>query len=145
MDNLKRILLVDDEAGIVEYLSTALREDGQIEHAFTAEEALDRLQSNSYDVILTDLKMPGMGGLELLRRVNETRPGTRVIVMTGDSAPDAVATSLRNHAFSYLVKPFTLTALKDAIQNALCSTDGNDDIRILSAKPAWIALSLRCK
>lgn len=145
MDHLKRILLVDDEAGILDYLSVALREDGQIEHAASAEEALDRLQRNFYDVILTDLRMPGIGGLELLRRVHEIQPDTRVIIMTGNSAPDAVAASLRHHAFSFLVKPFTLHALKDAVQTALSCVDGSDDIRIVSAKPTWIALLLRCK
>jgi CheY-like chemotaxis protein len=145
MDNLKRILLVDDDAGVVDYLTVALRDQGHIEHAFSGEQALDCLQHTSYDVILTDLKMPGMGGIELLRKVHETRPEVRVIIMTGDSAPDAVAASLRHRAFSYLVKPFTLNALKDAVCNALTTPDGRDDIRVLSAKPTWIALSLRCK
>ncbi len=145
MDNLKRILLVDDDAGVVDYLSIALREEGQIEHASTAEEALSFLGHTSYDVILTDLRMPGIGGLELLRRAHDIQPDTPVIVMTGDSAPDAVAESLRHQAFTYLIKPFTLHALKDAISCALTSTDGHDDIRILSAKPTWITLSLRCK
>ena len=145
MDNLKRILLVDDDAGIVDYLSIALRDQGHIEHAFTGEEALDCLQHASYDVILTDLKMPGMGGIELLRRVHEIRPDTRVIIMTGDCAPDAVAASLRHSAFSCLVKPFTLNALKDSISNALSSSNGNDDILVLSAKPNWLTLSLRCQ
>jgi CheY-like chemotaxis protein len=145
MDNLKRILLVDDEAGIIDYLSAALRDEGRIEHASTAEEALDCIQRTSYDIILTDLKMPGMGGIELLRRVHEIQPDTRIIVMTGQSAPGAVAESLRHRAFSYLVKPFTLSALKDVIHSAFDSSDGQDDIRILSATPTWIALSLRCK
>jgi DNA-binding response OmpR family regulator len=145
MDNLKRILLVDDDAGIVDFLSAALREEGQIEHALTGEEALDCLARTSYDVVLTDLKMPGIGGIELLQRAHDVCPGARVIIMTGDSEPDAVAASLRHHAFTYLLKPFTVTALKDAISNALNSTNGADDIRILSAKPTWISLLLRCK
>src|ERR1035438_9873189 len=139
MDNLKRILLVDDDAGIVEFLSAALRDEGRIEHASTAEEALAILQHTACDVILTDLKMPGMGGLELLQRAHELRPEARVIVMTGHSEPQAVAESLRRHAFSFLVKPFTVSVLKDAVENALQSTDCFDDIRILSAIPSWIS------
>jgi CheY-like chemotaxis protein/anti-sigma regulatory factor (Ser/Thr protein kinase) len=145
MDNLKRILLVDDDAGVIELISAALRGEGQIESAWTAEEALDCLQRTSFDVILTDLKMPGIGGLELLRRVNETQPDARVIVMTGISAPHAIAESLRRRAFSYLVKPFSMNSLRDAVRNALTSSNGDDDIRIISSKPDWIALSLRCK
>jgi DNA-binding response OmpR family regulator len=145
MDNLKRILLVDDDAGVLELISSALRNEVHIERARNAEEALNCLQRASCDVILTDLKMPGMGGIELLRRVGELRPDVRVIVMTGECGPDAVVESLRNHAFTYLVKPFSVTALRDAVHQAFSSTNGSDDIRILSAKPTWIALSLRCK
>jgi DNA-binding response OmpR family regulator len=145
MNNLKRILIVDDDAGILELLASALQNDGHIERASTAEEALDCLQRVAYDVIVTDLKMPGIGGLELVRRVGEVRPDARVIVMTGESEPAAVAESLRHHAFSYLVKPFSMNILRDAVQQAFNSSNGNDDIRILSAKPTWIALSLRCK
>jgi len=145
MDNLKRILLVDDDAGVLEILSTALRDEGHIERASNAEEALDCMQRVRYDVIVTDVRMPGMGGIELLRRVSEVQPDARVIVITGDSAPDTVAESLRLHAFSYLVKPFSVNAIRDAIQQAFNASNGDDDIRILSAKPTWIALSLRCR
>jgi DNA-binding response OmpR family regulator len=145
MDNLKRILVVDDDAGILELLATALRDQGHVERASTAEEALDCLERVTYDVIVTDLRMPGMGGLELLRRVSEIRPDTRVIVMTGESGPDVVVESLRNHAFTYLLKPFTMNVLRDAVQQASGAVNGQDDIRILSAKPTWISLSLRCQ
>ena len=145
MDNLKRILLVDDDAGVLELLSTALRHEGEIERASTAEEALDCLRRVPYDVIVTDVRMPGMDGIELLRRVSKIRPDSRVIVITGDSEPDTVAASLRHHAFTYLVKPFTMTMLRDAVEQALHAANGDDDIRICSAKPTWISLSLRCK
>ena len=145
MDNHKRILLVDDDAAILELLTASLQNAGEIETAANGEEALERLQQASYDVVVTDLKMPGMGGLELLRRVGHLCPNARVIVMTADSGPDTVAESLRNHAFTYLAKPFSITVLQDAIQQALVSDNENDDIRILSAKPTWVSLSLRCK
>src|ERR1051326_2604538 len=145
MDNLTRILVVDDDAAILDLLSTALRNHGHIECASTAEEALDCLRAVAYDVVVTDLHMPGIGGLELLRRVSEMRPNIRVIVMTGENGPDAVVESLRHRAFTYLVKPFNLNALRDAVQQAVSSVNGDDDIRVLSAKPSWISLSLRCR
>lgn len=145
MENVKRILLVDDDAGVIEFLSAALRSEGEIEIAGSAEEALDCLQRTSFDVILTDLKVPGMGGLELLRQITEIRSEQRVIVMTGNTEPETITESLRRHAFSYLVKPFSVSTLKDAVRNALTLSRGPDDIRILSAKPDWISLSLRCR
>jgi DNA-binding response OmpR family regulator len=145
MDNLKRILIVDDDAGVLELLTTALREDGHISTASTAEEAVECLKRFPFDLVITDLIMPGIGGIELVRRVGELQPDARIIVMTGESGPYAVTEALRNHAFTYLVKPFTMAVLRDAVQQALQSANGNDDIRILSAKPSWISLSLRCK
>jgi CheY-like chemotaxis protein/anti-sigma regulatory factor (Ser/Thr protein kinase) len=145
MGNLKQILIVDDDAAVLDIVSSALRGEGHIEKASTAEEALEKLTHTAFDVVVTDVVMPGMGGIELLQRVCELRPDTRVIVMTGESEPDTVAASLRHHAFSYLVKPFTMGALREAVQQAFSSVNGADDICILSAKPTWISLSLRCK
>ena len=145
MDNLARILLVDDDAGVIEFLTAALRGEAAMESVSTAEQALDRIRQTPFDVILTDIRMPGMGGLELLRRASALQPATRIIVMTGDAEPDTIAESLRRSAFCYLVKPFSVSALKDAVRNAVQSSNGHDDVRILSSKPDWIALSLRCK
>jgi DNA-binding response OmpR family regulator len=145
MDNLKRILIVDDDAGVLELLTIALREEGHISTASTAEEALDCLRRVPFDLVVTDLIMPGLGGIELVRRVGELQPDARIIVMTGESGPDAVTEALRHHAFTYLVKPFTMSILRDSVEQALHSVNGSDDIRILSAKPSWISLSLRCK
>lgn len=145
MDNLKRILLVDDEAGVLDMLRAALCSDGQIETASTGEAALDCVRQVPYDVVLTDIKMPGMSGIELLEHLREIRPQTRVIVITGTGTPDTVIASLKRHAFSYLCKPFTVNALRDAIHAALDCEHNDDDIRILSAKPTWVTISLSCK
>jgi len=145
MDTLNRILVVDDDAGVLELLSNTLREQARITTASTAEEAIECLQRIPYDIVITDLVMPGMSGIELLRRVGKMQPEARVIIMSGESVPTAVAESLRHHAFTYLLKPFTMAALHDAVEQALQSTNGSDDIHVLSAKPTWIALSLRCK
>ena len=145
MDTLNRILVVDDDAGVLELLSNTLREQARITTASTAEEAIECLQRIPYDIVITDLVMPGMSGIELLRRVGKMQPEARVIIMSGECVPTAVAESLRHHAFTYLLKPFTMAALHDAVEQALQSTNGSDDIHVLSAKPTWIALSLRCK
>lgn len=145
MDNSNRILIVDDDAGVLDLLSTTLRDRAQISTASTAEEAIECLERSSYDIVLTDLVMPGMGGMELLRRVSTLRPEARVIIMTGVSGPAEVAESLRHHAFTYLLKPFTITALRDAVDQAINCRNADDDIRVLSAKATWISLSLRCK
>jgi CheY-like chemotaxis protein/anti-sigma regulatory factor (Ser/Thr protein kinase) len=145
MEKLNRILIVDDDPGVLKLISNALHDEAEVTAASTAEEALECLERVVYDVVLTDLVMPGIGGLELLRRLDNIRADTRVIIMTGESVPDAVTESLKHHAFTFLLKPFSMAVLRDAVQMALHASNGNDDIRILSAKPTWISLSLRCK
>jgi len=145
MANLKRILLVDDDAGILETLTAALRDDAEIATALSAEQALELIRKLPFDVILSDLRMPGMSGLELLRHIRVLLPAARVIIMTGEHTPDTVVESLHEQAFSYLCKPFSINALRDTVHMALSAPGGDDDILLLSAKPNWVSLSLRCK
>ena len=119
MDNLKRILLVDDDAGILEFLSTALRNDGSLESASTAEEALDRLQRDSYDVVLTDLVMPGMGGREMVKQLAESRPGAKVLYLSGYTEDAIVSDGSIESGTAFLQKPFTLQNLSRKVREVL--------------------------
>src|SRR5205823_1735793 len=89
--------------------------------------------------------MPGLDGLALLRRIRQSRPDTRVVVMTGAGTPDKVVQSIREQAFSYFSKPFSTNAVVDMVNRALESPSWKDDIEVLSGKPDWISLRLCCK
>src|SRR5205085_8487359 len=107
-----------------------------------AYQALERLERFPYDLVLTDLNMPGLDGLALLRRIRQSRPDTRVVVMTGAGTPDKVVQSIREQAFSYFSKPFSTNAVVDMVNRALESLSWKDDIEVLSGKPDWISLRL---
>lgn len=105
----RSILLVDDDTTILEALSEALSEDGtEVRTAASAEAALGVLDSATADVVLTDLKMPGMDGIELLRLLGERAPSVDVVIMTAYQDLPTVATAMREGAHDFLVKPLDL-------------------------------------
>ncbi len=141
-----RILVVDDDPDIHTLLTSALKREGyEIDSAYDGLQGLARLESLPYNLVLTDVCMPGLDGLELLQRIHDRSPEIPVLVMTAQNTPETVVRSLRDKAFLYFSKPFSTAAVVDMVAHALQSTTGRDDIEVLSANPGWIALQLRCK
>src|SRR6201997_438011 len=104
-----RVWLVDDDASIRWVLERALRNDGMTPRAFEAAEgALDALRRDTPDVLITDIRMPGASGLELLKRIRDTRPALPVIVMTAHSDLGSAVSAYEGGAFEYLPKPFDI-------------------------------------
>jgi CheY-like chemotaxis protein len=146
MEQPKRILIVDDDRDVHELLNTILKSDQRIiENAFTGDEALAAVSSHNYDLVLTDIYMPGMDGLSLLKHIRAVEPQTSVIIMTAQTSPGNVLESFSNQAFAYISKPFSRTAIIDLVTNALSTTVEEDDIKIISATADWVSLELRCK
>ena len=118
MQNL-RILIVDDEHEAGEILSLRLRRRGmKPSYASSGEDALVMMQEQPADIVLLDIKMPGMDGLEVLRRIRAGYPGTSVIILSGHADMDAAAEGLELGAFVYLLKPVNLDDLCHKIEDA---------------------------
>src|SRR3954467_4040207 len=146
MSNASRILIVDDDPDIHLLLAAALSDPNYlIEDMYDGLEALSLLETQPFDLVITDVRMPGLNGLELLRRIHQMRPGTKVLVMTAESTPATIISSLRDQAVGYFSKPFSLDAVAETIALALHAPAPEGDIEVLSAIPQWIALQLRCK
>ena len=146
MPNANRILIVDDDPDIHRLLAAALSDSNYlIEDRFDGLEALSLLETQLFDLVITDVRMPGLNGLELLRRIHQIRPGTKVLVMTAESTPSTIISSLRDQALGYLTKPFSLDAVAGTVALALSAPASEGDIEVLSAIPQWIALQLHCK
>lgn len=140
------ILIVDDDPDIHELLTAALtREDYLLEHVYDGLQALATLQAQPVDLVITDVRMPHLDGLELLKRIYQVRPGTKVLVMTAESTPSTIISSLRDHAYAYFGKPFSLDAVAEMVNRALSAPSAHGDIEVISAIPQWISLQLRCK
>ncbi|RPJ48583.1 MAG: hybrid sensor histidine kinase/response regulator [Candidatus Latescibacterota bacterium] len=113
------ILIVDDEEIVLRSCRRVLKDSGyEIETAASGEEAEEKLRERRRDIVVTDLKMPGMGGIELLKRIKERTPEQVVIVFTGYANVATARESLKLGAFDYVPKPFTPDELRDVLANA---------------------------
>jgi CheY-like chemotaxis protein/anti-sigma regulatory factor (Ser/Thr protein kinase) len=142
----RKLLVVDDDPSIHELIQAMLAGEGwELDSAANGDEALARLEARAYDLVLTDILMPGMDGLTLLGHLRNRYPGARVVVMTVKNTPDHILGSLRREATAYVAKPLARDSLIVTLQSALMGTVNQDDIKILSDRPHWISLQIRCK
>lgn len=146
MGALKRILIVDDDPDVHRLLTAAIEGPGrEIESVYDGLAGLRAIEASAYDLVMTDVNMPGLDGMELLERIKKLRPDTRVMVMTVAKTPESVIHAIRERAFSYFSKPFTINAVGELVEHALNGRAADDDIEVLSASPNWLGLRLRCK
>jgi two-component system response regulator AtoC len=116
---IQRILIVDDEELMRQFLAETLkRKSFQVDGAANGKEAFSFLRKNTYELLLTDMKMPDLSGIELLRRVKELSPQTAVIIMTAYGTIENAVEAMRLGAFNYLLKPFTPDTLETLIEKA---------------------------
>jgi len=114
-----RVLIVDDEQELVSALAERLDLRGFDTHGVTdGATALERLRSEPFDVVLADVKMPGLGGLDLVRTINAERPGLPVVLLTGASSALDAASGSTLGAFDYLVKPVKIDDLVRVLRAA---------------------------
>ena len=113
------LLIVDDEDSVRDSLYNWFIEDGyQVECAADAKEALKKIESGNFDIILADIKMPGMDGLEMHRRIRALNNDAIVIIMTAFASVDTAVQALKDGAFDYVTKPFDPDDLSHLIRNA---------------------------
>ncbi|MDE3218068.1 MAG: sigma-54-dependent Fis family transcriptional regulator [Nitrospirota bacterium] len=114
------ILVVDDEINIRGALVTMLEKKGhQVRGVATAEEGLEQLEAAPAELVITDLRMPGIGGMEFLRRLKQTSPDTEVVVMTAYGSIDTAVEAMRCGAYDYLTKPIDRERFPIVVDKAL--------------------------
>ena len=115
-----RILVVDDEINICKSCAKVLKKmNFGVDYALNGYDALKMVEAEPFDVILTDLKMSSLGGMEVLRRVKEAFPDTQVIVMTGYASVSSAVEVMKMGALDYLPKPFTPDELRAIVRQAV--------------------------
>src|SRR5687768_5578125 len=115
----RRLLIVDDEEKIRSLFAQCLRERYSCETAANAQEALQWLQRAPFALVITDIQMPGIGGVELLRKINELYRDTAVIIVSGIDRTQRVIDAVRMGAYDYLLKPCDLDVLELCVERAL--------------------------
>ena len=106
-DESHRVLVADDEKVIREILSDFLTMEGYVVRTVEdGQAALDELEQRSYNLVITDLKMPRMGGIELLEEINRRGVGVLTVIMTGFGTVETAIDAMKKGAYDYILKPF---------------------------------------
>ena len=116
---LPRILIVDDEIEITEILADLLSDHYECLKAGSAEEALSRLCQSEFHLVISDITMPGMSGLEMIPHIKQLSPDTVVVMISGMQTVESAIGALRLGAFDYLMKPFDLRQVEAVVKRAL--------------------------
>ena len=118
------VLVVDDELSMREFLAILLDREGYtVDQAASAEEALACLERKTYDLVISDVKMPGLDGITLLGRIKEVAPDTAVLLMTAFSTAEQAVEAMKLGAYDYIAKPFKVEEVKILARNALEKRD----------------------
>ena len=117
---MAKILIVDDEPGMLEFLEIMLRKEGyDTTCATSGEEAIARCKETNYDMVITDIKMPRVTGLDVLHQVKEISPETVIILITAYATMETAIQAMKEGAYDYITKPFRVDEIKMIIKNAL--------------------------
>jgi len=128
------VLIVDDERSMRDFLKILLEKAGhKVAIAESGKRALDILDNQEVDVIVSDIRMPGMTGIELLKAVKEEYPDLPVIMITAFASPDDAVLAMKNGAFDYITKPFNVDEIKSVIESATNKTQQTIKPKDLSA------------
>ena len=119
-DTLARLLIVDDDEGVRSLLKDLLVESNYVvDTAFCGEEALKKIRVSTYDLVVTDLRMRGMHGLEVIKGVKAIDPGIDVIVMTGYASVNSAVESMKAGAVDYITKPFNSDQIRLVVDKSI--------------------------
>ncbi len=114
-----RLLLVDDEKEFVDVLAERLRiRNVDVSVAFSGEEALKKMDEFNFDVVILDVNMPGISGIDTLKEIKKKKPITEVLMLTGQGTIDAAIEGMKQGALDFLIKPCELDKLMKKIKNA---------------------------
>ena len=143
---MARILVVDDDRTTRELLRLQLRSAGySVETAADGYAALARVRRKGFDLVLLDVWMKGMDGLEMLSRLHDEPSRPKVVVMTADGTSETLLRAIRGRADRYTTKPVEPKDLLELVTEVLASKPAQRPIEVISARPEWVELLVPCE
>ena len=141
----KRILVVDDDRVLCHGLTSLLKSSGYtVAQASDGIEALEQLAKKKFDLLLLDVGLPRMNGLEVLAQLRLKDAPPRVVVMTADDTPETLLLAVRRQAYEYITKPFPPNSIIGVVERALAAPAESLPIEVVSARPEWVELLVPC-
>jgi CheY-like chemotaxis protein/anti-sigma regulatory factor (Ser/Thr protein kinase) len=141
-----KILVVDDDRTTRTLLALQLKGAGySVTQAANGRQALERVRREAFDLVLLDVWMPGMDGLELLARLRDDPSRPRVVVMTADDASETLLGAIRQRAYRFLSKPVEPRQLVEVVRSVLAAGPELRPIEVVSARPDWVELLVPCQ
>src|SRR5215470_17844382 len=123
MNQRSKVLLIEDDQGIVVTLRRLLTEEGhQVEIETRGDTGLERARTKPFDVVITDMKLPGLNGLEVVRQLHSARPRLPIILITAHGTTETAIEATKSGAYDYLVKPFEMPELIELVEHAVASS-----------------------
>ena len=142
----RRILIVDDDRALRHVLAELLKAAGHtVDQTADGRDALSRVDSDLYDIVLLDIGLPGVNGLDVLTHARAAARPPTVIVMTADDTPETLLGAVRRQAYRYLRKPFAPSAIVEVVDDAIQQESAAAlTIEVVSARPEWVELVAPC-
>ena len=142
----RRILIVDDDRALRHVLAELLKDAGHtVDQAADGPEALGRLDGDAFDIVLLDIGLPGLSGLDVLAHARAAASPPIVVMMTADDTPETLLAAVRRQAYRYLRKPFAPSAIVEVIDDAIATAPSAAmSIEVVSARPEWVELVAPC-
>jgi CheY-like chemotaxis protein/anti-sigma regulatory factor (Ser/Thr protein kinase) len=142
----RRILIVDDDRALRFVLSELLTDAGHtVDQAAGGREALRRLDAEPFDIVLLDIGLPDVSGLDVLAHARSVSSPPIVVMMTADDTPETLLAAVRQQAYRYLRKPFAPAVIVEVIEDAILSAPSAAlSIEVVSARPEWVELVAPC-
>jgi CheY-like chemotaxis protein/anti-sigma regulatory factor (Ser/Thr protein kinase) len=143
---MSKILVVEDDRATRHLLTGLLKAANfSVAAAQDGANALRHLKRQSFDLMLLDIWMPRMNGLELLARLRREPLRPKVVVMTSDDTPETLLQAVREQAYQYVTKPVEPKALVELLRHVLTTAPASPPIEVISAKPSWVELLVPCE
>jgi CheY-like chemotaxis protein/anti-sigma regulatory factor (Ser/Thr protein kinase) len=143
---MNKILIAEDDRPLRHALHRMLKIAGfAVSSAKDGVQALKQLAKSNFDLVLLDIGLPGVSGLDILARLRTQEARPKVVVMTSDDTPQTVLRAVRDQAYQYVHKPFPPKTMVELVTKALAATGEVPPIEVLSAQPHWVELLVPCQ
>jgi anti-sigma regulatory factor (Ser/Thr protein kinase)/CheY-like chemotaxis protein len=139
----KRILMAEGDPALIQLMGSSIKGGALLIDQIGGDQYLEAVQRQSYDLILTDPRQKGSVGVQLLREIRQAQPGAKVILLICDGTPSDIICAMRERVFSLFNCPFDRANLIGMIASALETSDWENDIEVISARPGWTDLRIK--